>query len=265
MDSPLPLLWRSAALGCCWLGAIQAGARAVQLIQAAGGQDVTFIAADLISVAGMAAAVEKIKTWRPALHGLVHSAMQSPFQQRRTPDGFDLAFGVQYLARYALNRALVDQLAASGDGRIVQIGAQAPKRLLPNVDDLQFERRPWRLLAALMSSQVLGYLHVQEAARRWQAQPVTVSITCVGPTWTDSSRELTLWMRLLYRLIATTPARSAANTIQLLTLADARPFNGAIFFKSRHFVATPLAYDAALAQRVWADAEALLLTRGFCF
>ncbi len=240
------------------------GAQAISRIRAAGGQRVDFVTADLLSVAGMQDAVGKIQAWRPVLHGLVHSAMQSAFQRFTTPDGFDLAFGLQYLARYALNRALVELLAASGDGRIVQIGAKAPSGLLPDLDDLQFQRRKWRMLPSLMSSQVLGYLHAQEAAKRWQGKPVTIAITAVGPTMTDTVREQApLWVRLLYRLIATTPERSAANAIRLLTMADASAANGTIFFSAKRFEATPLRYGHDLTERLWTLSEDLLRTRGF--
>jgi NAD(P)-dependent dehydrogenase (short-subunit alcohol dehydrogenase family) len=238
------------------------GEQAAQVARAAGAAEATWIYADISSVSGVARAAEAIRAWRPALHGLVHSAMTSNFKRTTTPDSFELAFGLQYLARYALNRALVDRLADSGDGRIVHVGAKAPKGLLPDLSDLQFERRRWRMLPALMASQVLGYLHVQEAARRWRDLPVTATIACVGPTMTDTIRRQAWWVRALYKVIATTPERSAQNVVRLLATPDARPFNGAVLFDSRRFQATPLAYDAGLATQVWQLSENLVEARG---
>jgi hypothetical protein len=86
-----------------------------------------------------------------------------------------------------------------------------------------------------MSSQVLGYLHAQEAARRWRKLPLTVSIAYVGPTMTVSIRSEPVWVRALYRMIATTAERSAWHTVRLLSDADARPANGvALFAKARN-------------------------------
>ncbi len=94
------------------------GEQAARIVREAGAGQATWLQADISSVAGMERAAEAIRAWRPALQGLVHSAMTSNFRRSTTPDGFELAFGLQYLARYALNLALVEPLAASGDGRI---------------------------------------------------------------------------------------------------------------------------------------------------
>jgi len=238
------------------------GAEALATLRAAGARDAAWIRADVSSIAGVAEAIAAISAWRPQLHGLVHTATSVRHQRSTTPDGFELVFGVQYLARYALNRGLRERLAASGDGRIIHVGAKAPSGLLPDLTDLQFERRRWRLLNALMSSQVLGYLHVQEAARRWRELPLTISVACVGPTMTASIRSEPLWVRALYRLIATTAERSARHTVRLLSAADARPANGAVLFDPKRFTLSPLAYDPELAARVWELSDDLVRQRG---
>jgi NAD(P)-dependent dehydrogenase (short-subunit alcohol dehydrogenase family) len=238
------------------------GEQAARMLRDAGAREATWLPADVSSVAGMTRAVKGIRAWHPVLHGLVHTAVMVRMRRATTPDGFELAFGLQYLARYALNRSLVGQLAASGDGRIVHVGGKAPAGTLPDIEDLQFERRTWALLPALMSSQVLGYLHVQEAARRWHGQPVTASIACVGPTRTNNVREQPWWVRALYAVIATTPERSARNVVGLLTAVDVSNAHGAIFFDPKRFESTLLAYDAGLAKRTWEISEELIQKRG---
>ncbi|WP_437688766.1 hypothetical protein [Sorangium sp. So ce176] len=210
-------------------------------------------------------AAERIRASRRVIHGLVHSAMTVSFQRATTADGFELAFGLQYLARYALNRALVRELAASGDGRIVHVGGKAPPGLSPDLEDLQFDRRRWSLLRALMSSQVLGYLHVQEAAKRWNGVPVTASIACVGMTKTQNAMSGPWWVRALYSVAGAAPERSAENVVRLLTAADASDAHGAVLFDPKRFTPTPLAYDAALASRAWELSEGLVRERGLSF
>jgi NAD(P)-dependent dehydrogenase (short-subunit alcohol dehydrogenase family) len=238
------------------------GEQAAAAAKTAGARDAAWLEADLSSVGGIVQAAHGIRSWRPALHGLVHSATTVKFRRTTTQDGFDLAFGLQYLARYALNRSLVDQLAASGDGRIVHVGAKAPSGFLPNLDDLQFEQRKWSLLASLMSSQVMGYLHVQEAAKRWQGLPVTASIACVGPTMTNNVKEQPWWVRALYSVIATTPERSAKNIVRLLVMADACNTGGTVLFDPKRFQPVPLSYDESLTTRAWNISEMLVRERG---
>ncbi|KYF83061.1 hypothetical protein BE20_40205 [Sorangium cellulosum] len=238
------------------------GEEAARAVREAGAREVAWVSADVSSVAGVAKAVEEIRASRRAIHGLVHSAMTVSFRRATTADGFELAFGLQYLARYALNRALVGELAASGDGRIVHVGGKTPPGLVPDFEDLQFERRRWSLLPALMSSQVLGYLHVQEAAKRWQGLPVTASIACVGMTKTESTMRGPFWVRALYGLAGARPERSAENVVRLLTAADATPARGAVLFDPKRYSPTPLSYDPALARRAWELSERLVRERG---
>ncbi|MFY0533170.1 SDR family NAD(P)-dependent oxidoreductase [Nannocystis pusilla] len=238
------------------------GERAAATVCAAGAAEAVFRAADLTTMAGVGQAIRAIGEWRPALHGLVHTAMTASPQRADTADGFERAFGLQYLARYALNRGLLAALASSGDGRIVHVGAKAPAGLVPDLDDLQFERRRWSLLPTLMSSQVLGYLHVQAAAQRWRDLPVTTSIVCVGMTRTETVRGWPWFVRGLYRLFGTSPERSAANAVRLLTAVDVRGANGSIFFDPQRFEPTPLALDPALAHRTWELSDRLARSRG---
>lgn len=238
------------------------GERAAAQVRAAGAAEASFRAADLTTIAGVRGAIAAIVDWRPALHGLVHSAMTASLERVDTADGFERAFGLQYLARYALNRGLLPALADSGDGRIVHVGGKAPAGLLPDLDDLQFRRRRWSLLPALMSSQVLGYLHVQEAAQRWRGLPVSASIVCVGMTRTDTVRGWPWYIRALYRVFGVSPETSASNVIRLLTAARPGAANGAIFYDPRRFESTPLALDAALARRTWELSARLVEERG---
>ncbi|NUP14331.1 MAG: SDR family oxidoreductase [Polyangiaceae bacterium] len=237
------------------------GKATVEALRAAGAGDARWKRADLSSMAGVAAAAEVVVQWRERIDGLVHSAMNLDLHEprrRTTPDGYEYAFGLQYLSRAALNHHLVGAIAASGDGRIIHIGADPPAGLLPDIDDLQFERRKWTLMASLMSSQVLGFLHVQEASRRWNDRPVTIALACVGPTSTDTIRAQPWWVRALYGVIATTPERSAANAVRFLLEEDVRVARGAVFRSSKKYRSEPIAYEAHLAAKVWEVTEKIL-------
>lgn len=231
------------------------------MLRAAGAQEARWLSADRSSVSGVSEGARAVLDWRCEIHGLVHSAMTVTTREvarRLSPDGLEWAFALQHLARAALNQALVGALAASGDGRIVHVGAVPLARLVPDLDDLQIERRKWSLMHSLMSSQVLGILHVQAAARRWRDTPVRLAIACVGPTKTDTLGEQAWWARALYAVIATTPERSAQNAVRYLLEDDVRAMSGVAFRDWKTFHATPIAYDEALAGRAWSLTEELL-------
>src|SRR5690606_18668647 len=120
----------------------EAGNAAVAQAKSAGATSADFLAADLSTIAGISAAAEGIKAWQSDIHGLMHTAMSAFNKRIVTEDGLDFAFALQYFARAALNRLLMDNLAASGDGRVVQVAGNVSEGMAGvDLDDLQFERR----------------------------------------------------------------------------------------------------------------------------
>lgn len=230
----------------------EAGQAAAAELRDRGATIADFLQADLATVAGVAAAAEGVKAWRPALHGVVHTAMAAFSGKQITADGFEFPFALQYFARAALNRLLCAQLAASGDGRIVQIAGNVPNSFKPDLDDLQFERRKWSFFKSVLGTHVLGFMHIQEAAARWQGLPVTIAAACVGSTKTKAmlDPQMPLIMRLMGRF-GTTPEKSATNAVRLLTQRSAADANGAVLRNPKQYHPEPVAMDRAETARLW--------------
>jgi NAD(P)-dependent dehydrogenase (short-subunit alcohol dehydrogenase family) len=229
-----------------------AGETAAAQVRAAGAASAEFLAGDLSSVAGIQAVAAGVRAWRPTLHGILHTAMSAFSHKVVTADGFELAFALQYFARAALNRMLAERLAASGDGRIVHIAGDVPGFIKPNFDDLQFERQKWTFFKSVLGTHVLGFLHIQEAARRWHDMPVTISAACVGSTKTKAMTDpnMPLIMRLM-GLLGTRPEVSAVNAVKLLTCAAAENAKGSILRKPKQYSPERLSLDPARAARLW--------------
>jgi NAD(P)-dependent dehydrogenase (short-subunit alcohol dehydrogenase family) len=242
---------------------VTAGEAAITRIRAAGAASADFLAGDLASVAGIEAVAAAVRAWRPALHGMLHTAMSAFNRKLVTTDGFELGFALQYFARAALNRMLAERLAASGDGRIVHIAGDVPGFVKPDLDDLQFARRKWGFYKAILGTHVLGFLHIQEAAKRWHGMPITICASCVGPTRTKAMADpvMPLSMRLM-GLFATQPEVSAVNAVKILTGASTGNANGSIFRKPKQYRAEPLSLDPASAARLWDLTAAAAASRG---
>jgi NAD(P)-dependent dehydrogenase (short-subunit alcohol dehydrogenase family) len=232
---------------------VQAGQAAVDAVKQAGASSAEFLSGDLSTVAGVAAVAHGVRDWKPELHGVLHTAMAAFKGKQITQDGLEFAFALQYFARAALNRLLVDRLEASGDGRIVHIAGNVPHLFMPDLDDPQFEQRKWSFFKSVLGTHLLGFLHVQEAAKRWNDRSITISAACVNSTKTkamsDPSRPII--MRLM-GLFGTTPEKSAVNAVRLLTDASSADANGAVLRNPKRFSPEPLALDPADAAKLWA-------------
>lgn len=78
---------------------------------------------------------------------------------------------------------------------------------------------------------------------------------------TGSLRGQPWWARALYAVIATTPERSAVDAVRFLLADDVRHACGAAFTSPRRYEPVPIAYDPALASRLWALTEELVRAR----
>ncbi|MHC0053923.1 SDR family NAD(P)-dependent oxidoreductase [Actibacterium sp. D379-3] len=229
-----------------------AGEAAAAAMRQAGATSAEFLAGDLSTVAGVGAVADGVRAWKPELHGIMHTAMTAFNGKQMTPDGLEFAFALQYFARAALNRLLADQLAASGDGRIVHIAGNVGDFIKVDLDDLQFEHRKWSFFKSVLGTHVLGFLHIQEAAKLWQDRPLTIAAACVGATKTKSMSDPAMpFIMKAMGWFGTRPEVSAVNAIRLLTDADVRHANGAALRSPKKYKPEPLAMDPAKAARLW--------------
>jgi NAD(P)-dependent dehydrogenase (short-subunit alcohol dehydrogenase family) len=241
-----------------------AGEAAAAEMQAAGARDSRFLAADLSTAAGANAAAQGILGWKSAIHGLMHSAMSAFSTKQVTPDGLELAFALQYLARAIINRQCVRALAASGDGRIVHLAGAVPYRMAPPaLEDLQFERRKWSFFKAILVTHVEGFMFLDEASRRWADLPVRLYASGVGTTKTKVMQDpnMPLIMRLIVRF-GTTPEISAQNSIRLLLDAAPPAMKAALYKNPKKFTPSPFAVPAAEAARFWDITTEIAASKG---
>lgn len=229
-----------------------AGEEAAKFLQREGASSADFLAGDLATVAGVGAVAGSVQAWRPQLHGVMHTAMMAFRTKVVTADGLELAFALQYFARAALNRLLHAALNASGDGRIVHIAGDAPAFFQPDLEDLQFEFRKWGFFKAVLGTHRLGFMHIQEANRRWQGGRVSIAASCVGSTRTKvmADPQMPSIMKLMGRFGAR-PERSAINAVRLLTRRSVAAAAGAILRKPADFTPQKLALDPLICARLW--------------
>jgi len=228
------------------------GQSAVQTLKAAGAASADFLSGDLSTIQGVAKVAASVKNWRPHLHGAMHTAMSAFHGKQLTVDSLEFSFALQYFSRAALNRLLLENLAASGDGRVVHIAGNVPTFFMPDLEDLQFERRKWGYFKAILGTHLLGFLHLQEASRRWQSLPVSLTACCVNSTKTKVMADVNtpLLMRLMGRF-GTSPEQSAKNAVRVLTQKSSATLAGSILRNPNKFTPEAINLDTGKAQQLW--------------
>ncbi|NGY03809.1 oxidoreductase [Solimonas terrae] len=120
--------------------------------------------ADLDSVAAFASA---FKARHPKLDILHNNAGVMALPQMRTKQGFDMQIGTNHLGHFALTGQLLDVLLAAPRGRVVSTASMAHTWTRGmDLDDLNWERKPYRKWDAYGKSKLANLLFAYELQRR---------------------------------------------------------------------------------------------------
>ncbi len=229
------------------------------------GAQVTLEALDLADLTSVDAFAQRFFGSHAQLDLLILNAGVMVPPATRTAQGFELQFGVNHLAHFALAGKLLPRLMATPGARIVVVSSAAAARGAMDFDDLQFEKRGYAPWKAYAQSKLANQLFASELQRRLQAAGSDLRVTAAHPGWTatDLQRSSGL-MRLLNRFFAQSAAQGALPTLRAATDPEAA---GGDYFGPRGFMqmrGAPVrvsmvkaAQNAADAARLWQESEAL--------
>jgi NAD(P)-dependent dehydrogenase (short-subunit alcohol dehydrogenase family) len=222
---------------------------------ATGNVRVELLVADLASQAQVRRLAESVQKRAERLHLLVNNAGTAFRERGLTEDGVERSLAVNHLAPFLLTNLLLPRLRAGAPARIVNVGTRIDTAM--DLDDLNFERRPYRMMRAYGESK-LGNIHFTRAlARRLAGSGVTVN--CVFPGvfrsnlgGTDGAQGLAL--RLFARLFGwalRSPERAAERVLYLLDSEEVAGVSGEYFGDRRPIRAPAQADDPAASERLW--------------
>ncbi len=231
-----------------------AAARA-ELVDTTGNRTIELLTADLSSQAEVRRLAQQVAERSEHLDLLVNNAGTAFREHALTTDGIERALAVNHLAPFLLTRLLLDRLRAAAAARIVNVGTRIDTAM--DFDDLQFERRPYRMMQAYGQSK-LGNIHFTRAlAPRLAGSGVTVN--CVFPGvfrsnlgGTDGAQGLAL--RLFARLFGwalRSPEQAAERVRYLLDSPTVAGISGEYFGDRRPIAVPAQANDQEASERLW--------------
>jgi NAD(P)-dependent dehydrogenase (short-subunit alcohol dehydrogenase family) len=176
----------------------KAEAAASRIRESAPAAVVSVVRLDLGSLASVRAAAEQIGAEHERLDLLINNAglMMPPYG--RTEDGFELQFGTNHLGHFALTGLLLERLLAAPGARIVTVSSVGHRASDIRFDDLQFQRRYWRI-PAYGQSKLANLMFTYELQRRLAAAGARTTALAAHPgsVPTELQRYLPSWMNAL--------------------------------------------------------------------
>ncbi len=216
--------------------------------------------ADLASVRSFADAVEG------PVSLLVDNAGVMATPEQRTADGFEMQIGTNHLGHFALTNLLLPRIT----DRVVVVSSVAHRTGRIDLEDLNWQRRPYKAWDAYSQSKLANLLFVLELQRRLTDAGSTVRALAAHPGYAATNLQgrtasaiSNFFMAIANRLVAQSDTMGALPTLYAAT-ADipggtyVGP-DGFRHVRGHPAVDTPAsqALDAETARRLWELSEQL--------
>lgn len=243
------------------------GEAAVRAITAANPKGTaTFAPLDLADLDSVAAFAVAFEAGNGRLDLLVNNAGVMVPPLGRTSQGFELQFGTNHLGHFALTGRLLPLLERTRGARVVVVASMAQSSGRIDLDDLNWERRPYAAGAAYAQSKLANMMFALELHRRLTAAGSGLRVTAAHPGWTatDLGRTSGALARFAGHVIGMKPRNGALPTLRAGT--DPAAESGSYWGPAGMFGmrgppvrdrATARATNTAVAQRLWAESEKL--------
>ncbi|TAH65434.1 MAG: SDR family NAD(P)-dependent oxidoreductase [Rhodopseudomonas palustris] len=238
------------------------GEKALEDIRAAtGNDDLHLFVADLADQDSIRAAARAILARFDRLHLLINNAGTAFAERRLSPQGIECALATNHLGPFLLTNLLLERLKDSAPTRIINVGTRINTAI--DFDDLNWERRRYRMMQAYGQSK-LGNLHFTfELARRLHGSGVTVN--CVFPGVFKSNLGGTdgaqgVWLKLFadwFGWAIPSAARAAQRVLYLANAPELANVTGQYFGHRKTIPAPAQARDAEANRKLWQISEAL--------
>lgn len=238
-----------AARGARVVLACRSAERARAALDAVGARG-ELVPLDLASLASVRAAAARIGE-APVDALILNAAVAGA--RGRTEDGFELAFGTNYMGHFVLTRLLEPALAP--DARVVSLGSGAHEGV--RALDLGAARRATRSrtgIAEYAISKLAVMLFAAELARRFEGTARRSLAADPGDVASEAYRHLPGPLRALWTWRMKTPAEGALPSLYCAEDRGAR--NGRLYDARGERAPSALARDADLARALWTASEA---------
>ena len=146
---------------------------------------VEFVLADFSDLRDVRKAAESLLKNYPRMDLLINSVGLHSTTRTMTRDGFETVFCVNHLAPFLFTSLLIERMKQSAPARIIQVNSEGHRFGGLNLDDLNWERRPYIGLQAYGASKIAQLLTTWEFADCLEGSGVTINAMHPGDVKTN--------------------------------------------------------------------------------
>lgn len=243
------------------------GAAVVENLRAVSGNTaIAYYNADLCSQKQIRATGEEISERHPVIDVLINNAGVWTSRCELTEDNIEKQFAVNHLAYFLLTHLLYSNIAASLDGRIINMGSDSHRYGRINFPDLNLQRS-YHGLKAYGQSKLANLLFTYELHRRKKEGHVSVYCVQPGLVKTDIGVKHTspfhslMWK--LRRLGGVTPDEAATTAVYLASAPEVAGQSGLYWDQCRPKPSSARSHNTEDAAQLWKISEDLCAIRSY--
>ncbi|MBT3337270.1 MAG: SDR family oxidoreductase [Anaerolineae bacterium] len=228
-----------------------------EIVAATGNQNIVLITADLAEPSSIRQAVAEIQGKYPKIDVLVNNAGLYKVKREENSTGVEMSFAVNYLATFMLCQLLLDNLAASGNGRIVNVVSMMYKGGKINFDDLMLEN-DYKVGTVYSNTKYAAVLYSAELAQKVKEKEITVNTLHPGVLRTDVFREYPNLLSKVLNLFFEKPEKGGERIIYLATDDAVANTTGKYFYKMEEREIEISAEEKEITERLWKLSEEMM-------
>ncbi|KAM3857224.1 polyprenol dehydrogenase [Diretmus argenteus] len=219
-----------------------------------------FLFLDLASLKSVRQFSQEFKDRGLSLHVLVNNAGVMLVPERKTEDGFELHFGLNYLGHFLLTNLLLDVLKKSGKqdhcSRIVTMSSATHYGGTLDMNDLQ-SRTCYSSHGAYSQSKLALVLFTYRLQEKLAAGGVPVTANAVDPGMVDTALYDNLCgvaqaaKKPLANLLFRTPAEGASTAIYAAAGSQLEATGGCYLYNGRKTQSADITYEADVQAALW--------------
>uniref|UniRef100_A0A3B5N1L0 Dehydrogenase/reductase (SDR family) X-linked n=1 Tax=Xiphophorus couchianus TaxID=32473 RepID=A0A3B5N1L0_9TELE len=232
------------------------GAAAVRRINEECNEGKEFVFVDLTSLKSVRHFVQKFRDRSLPLHVLINNGtMLVP--ERRTEDGFEFHFCLNYLSHFLLTNMLLDLLKTSGRqgrcSRIINMASATHYAGEINLEDLN----KYSSHGAYCQSKLALVLFTYYLQEQLTSGGFSVTVNAVDPGMVDTALYDNLWTlaQMMKKPVASilfrTPAEGASISVYAAAASEMEGVGSCYLYNGQKTQSSDLSYDSELQAKLW--------------
>ncbi|XP_019384931.1 PREDICTED: dehydrogenase/reductase SDR family member on chromosome X, partial [Crocodylus porosus] len=225
-------------------------------------EKVEFIHCDLASMKSIQQFVQQFRVKNCPLHVLVNNAGVMLVPERKTEDGFEEHFGVNYLGHFLLTNLLLDMLKLSGthshNARIISVSSAVHYVGELHLNDLQsrYSYSPHGAYAQSKLALVL-FTYLLQHLLTAEGSFVTANVVDPGVVDTDLYRHV-FWAVRMVKWITSwlffkTAEEGASTSIYAAVSPELEGVGGTYLYNEQRTKSVDISYDEELQRKLWTE------------